>query len=259
MYSNISLKFPKFKRYGLITSESLNILNNNFLEYLKSNYSNSSEGIITGFDIKLKDRKISIQKGLIKLNSVIYFLNEGIEYDLPENEGRYYFIVYTEEVENEFYNIINLKFKFIHQQEYNNEFILFSLILRDGANINPENIVFDEYRDEYNTIDIIEQKYSVMNSTYSTLSPVITKKIAYILSKKYDLKNEDINFIFFCLNSIVSKELLISYINFKLDIKLSLDVSNKEIVKHLSSIINSFNFDSNKVQKEEKNEKFFIN
>lgn len=255
--SIVSLKFPKFKKYGILTSESLNLLNINFLNYVEINYKNSSDGIISGFNITCENKRVNIEKGILKIDNKIIWSNEDANICLPDEEGRYYCILELEDNTNEYFDILNLKYSFITQQEYENQFILFSIILREGANVSYENKSFYQFRDEYNTIDLIKQKYSVINSKYASISPNITKNFAKELSKKENLMVEDINFMFCCINSVVSKELIVSYINFKLKENLDFNVDNEKIVRYIYKVLNMKN---NVKSKEEKdiNEKISI-
>ena len=46
------VKLPKFKRYGILTKESMEIISTNLYDFVNINFSNSSNGIITGFDVE---------------------------------------------------------------------------------------------------------------------------------------------------------------------------------------------------------------
>ena len=251
-------KIPKFERFGLITSESLNLISFNLFNFINAKYVDSSEGVITGFDVTYDKNKknFCVGKGILKIEETVFFSNESIFLDIPEKEGRYCCVIefYSKKDENYFENILTVNL--IDQKEYKGEFILFEIILREGADIEQDNNHFEEFRDEFNTINIIKQKYCVTYSKYSTISPKIMKKWASVASYKMKIETIDLNFIFLCLNSIVSKELILAYIKEKLNINLDIcKTTNNDIVKYLSSVLR------NKVKKESrdnnKSEEFF--
>lgn len=254
-------KIPKFERYGLITSESLNILSFNLFNFINAKYIDSSDGIIAGFDIKYdsENKAFLIEKGIVKIDGEIFWLNDNVTVDLPEKEGRYYCLLKFSSEINENYYIHILNFEIIEQSLYSNEFVLFEIIMRDGANISDNTKYFDEFRDEFNTINIINQKYCASYSKFSTISPKIMKKWAYIASHKLKIETNDLNFIFLCLNSIVSKELIIAYIKNKLNINLDIcKTTNSEILKYLSSILNEkIKEEKKEIKKSE--EYFYVN
>ncbi|WP_067141536.1 hypothetical protein [Oceanivirga salmonicida] len=239
MQASLSLKIPKYQKYGLLTSESLNILSFNFIDYINNEYINSADGIITGLDISYnaQNNTFNISKGILKYNNKIYWLNDEISIKRSEKEGRYNLILEINEEDDDKYYIKNLNFKFIMLEEYKNEYILFSIILRNGADIYNENNIFNEYRQEYNVIDLTNQKYSCKYSQYQTISPILLKKWAKLLASKTKIDNVDLNIIFLCLNSVVSRECLIEYIRMKLNIEVNVEISNEKILKNLSDIL----------------------
>ena len=253
-------KIPKFERFGLITSESLNLISFNLFNFINAKYVDSSEGVITGFDVTYDKNKknFCVGKGILKIEETVFFSNESIFLDIPEKEGRYCCVIefYSKKDENYFENILTVNL--IDQKEYKGEFILFEIILREGADIEQDNNHFEEFRDEFNAISLINQKYSASNSEFSTLSPIILKKWAYTASQKLRLENIDLNFIFLCLNSIVKKELLIAYLENKLGISINInEITNSEIIKKLASILKG-NMKKEKKEKEDYEESFYL-
>lgn len=255
------IKIPKFKKYSILTSENLQALNINFFNYLDSKYKYKNDGIISGFDIIYDDisEKFIISKGIIKIENEIFYLDSDKILDKPINEGRYYCILTYENIEDDTFNIKNLKFEFKDNME-DEDFILFNIIIRNGAKLSFKNKVFDEYRDEYNTVNLIYQKYLCPYSDFYTLNPTILKKWAQIATSKYRLTNIDLNFVFLCLNTIVSRECIITYINLKLNTKKDYELSNIEILKLLAHILNNILDKNVEIEKnEETYEKFYIN
>lgn len=261
MQVNFVTKIPKFEKFGIITSESLNLISLNFFNFINAKYINSSDGIIAGFDIEYNklEKSFSVGKGIVKIDGNLFFLNEIANLDLPNKEGRYSCVLlFKNNVSDEYFENI-LTIKLIEQKDYKGEFLLFEIILREGADITNQNKYFEEFRDEFNTINIINQKYCVTNSKYSSISPKIMKKWALLASSKKDLKNLDINFIFLCLNSVISKELMLAYIKEKMNIDLDIcNTNNDEIIKYLSSVLIDKIKDTNK-ENNQSEEFFYIN
>lgn len=261
MQTSFSTKIPKFEHYGLITSDSLNLISFNLIDYINAKYTSSSDGVVTGFEIKYigDENTFLIKKGLIKINKKIFWLNSDLKIGLPTDEGRYKCIVDVKCNNTELYFSNDISLTLVKSDEQvENEFLLFEVILRHGAQIRDETNYFEEFRDEFNAISLINQKYSASNSEFSTLSPIILKKWAYTSSQKLRLENIDLNFIFLCLNSIVKKELLIAYLENKLGISINInEITNSEIIKKLASILKG-NMKKEKKEKEDYEESFYL-
>ncbi|WP_308544763.1 hypothetical protein [uncultured Sneathia sp.] len=243
MQIEISTKIPKFEHYGLITSESLNLLSANLLNFIQAKYASSSDGVVTGFEISYDkiENVFKISRGILKIDNKIFYINDELNLNIPSVEGRYTCIAkLNSKITKTYYDNI-LTLELINTADYKGEFLLFEIIIRQGAKISDEIETFEEYRDEYNTIDIINQKYSVSHSKVSTISPIILKKWAYLASHKLKISQIDLNFIFLCFNSVVSKELIIAYIENKLGISIDVSCDNKELIKKLANILRNNN------------------
>lgn len=237
------VKLPKFKRYGILTKESMEIISTNLYDFVNINFSNSSNGIITGFDVEyLKNKKVfKINKGIIKYENQIYWLNENIYLDKPKEEGRYYLVFNIIYSENDLYYINTYNFEFkLENNLSDKDYKLFSIILREGAEISSFNQEFDKYRNEFNTINNVVTDYCCAYSSYPSISPKLLKKWASLVVTKIKLSSFDLNFALLCLNSIVSRECLVEYINTKLKIKRTVHSTNTEIIKDLADILNRF-------------------
>ncbi|WP_068267516.1 hypothetical protein [Caviibacter abscessus] len=244
-----SIKFPKFKRYGILTKEIMDIVSNTLFDFLNTNFCMSSNGIITGFDVKYIENKnkFKISKGVIKYNNQIYWLSEDKFIEKPKEEGRYYLVfnILNKEDELFYINIYNFEFK----KENNilkEDFKLFSIILRDGANIESANHEFDKYRNEFNTIDTISTNYCCPYSLYPSISPKLLKKWSSLMCTKSNIETVDLNFAFLCMNSIISRECLVGYINLKLNVNRTVSDTNITLVQDLSMILKTF--DEKKLQ-----------
>lgn len=238
-----SVKLPKFKRYGILTKDIMDIVGNSLFEFLNTNFYLSSNGIITGFDIEYVEskKKFRISKGVLKYNNQIYWLSENKFIEKPKQEGRYYlvFSILCQEDELFYINIYNFEFK-NENEILKDDFKLFSIILRDGATIVSKNQDFNKYRNEFNTIDTISTNYCCPYSSYPSISPNLLKKWSSLMCTKPNIENIDLNFAFLCMNSIVSRECLVGYINLKLSSDRTVLDDNVILVQDLSLILNSF-------------------
>lgn len=252
MVHNDITVYPKFNKFDIVTSEALNLMNDNLYNYIHKEYINSCDGIINGFLIDYDKNNIIINEGIIKIDNTILVLKNKINLEIPEKEGRYYLIVFLNKDNNKYI----LNFKYIEEKQYNCEFIIFSIILRENAKITKINFAFDEYRNEYNTIDITKQKYSSKYSEYNTISPVLLK----LWSDKVKLKNLnciDKSFLLLINSLVVSKQTIVDYINFKLNLDIDLEIDNDSIIKYLAKILTSLEENKNDNENIEK-DSFYI-
>lgn len=242
---------PKFKKYDILTSEALNLIGKNFCKYIENEYINCEDGIITGFEIECIGDEIILTQGIIKLNSKIFVMSENVSLKLPESEGRYHLVASLSIKEDK--NV--LSFDYILDADLKDEFIIFSIIKRENASINKLNQVFDEYRSEYNTIDITNQRYLCKYSKYSTINPVLLRNWANKAIKK-NLQDIDRSIILLIDSVFVSKKTLIYYINLKLNLSLDINIKNEQIIKCLSRILNELE----ELKTDDKNERnsFYI-
>lgn len=239
---SVKIEVPEFIKFQILKAENLNSLSNNLFSFIESSYDDSSYGIINGFNITSNNDNIKISKGIFKLKDKIYWLDKELSITLPKDEGRYTLLLELEEYKENDKNISELIFKFVDTDSLKKDsFIILEIIKRDGASISDtkDNYFYD--RKEYNTINIINQKYSIARSKFYSISPIILKSYAIKLLKKEKLSFIDYNFVFFCLNSLVSRELLVAYINAKLKETNEILISNEEIMNKLTRILNSKN------------------
>ncbi|VWL84903.1 hypothetical protein [Oceanivirga miroungae] len=247
MQSKRTIKLPIYRKFQNLTSESLNSIVNSYKKYIGSKYIDYSDGIIEGLFIKVIDNNLfEISEGIFKLNSNVYLLDDKIYIKRPELEGRYALILNVEKLANKEYDEFEISVFFKETTLVSDDdFVLFNIILRDGANIYSNSTEFVEYEKEFNVIDLTNQKYSIKDELY-TVNPYILTKFCEEM-EKFNLNDFDFSMCMLFKNASVKKEVLISYINRKLNMKEKI-LSNKQIRNYLFKILKDI--ESNRIVKE---------
>ena len=230
-------KYPTFELGRILKKEMLESIRDYPRAVIDSYFKEYSEGIISGVDIVAKDKYIEIKGGIIKHEGRIYILEE--ECTLP------YYI--TEEE-------IIIKIRFI-DKSLNENFIVYSseiffdtdndikkdelelgrFKLKRGSRLNTKYKNFRDFSAEYNTLNIINVKYSALEE--STISPVILNYFLKEIRKSKDVDLYDITFFMECINKkIVNRRIILTYISDKLNIDYT-TCSNYEIYKKLDNIL----------------------
>jgi hypothetical protein len=204
-------------------------------DFLNIYFKDNSDGIISGADIKIKDKYIYINEGIIKFKGVIYILNKEkkVEYFTTEEDVLIKIKIFNKQETNDFTVYDSEVFIDQEIELKGNELELGRFKLREGAKLRAEYKDFADYSTEYNVINRINVKYSGIENP--TISPVIIKSFAKILiSNSQD--NLDINFAMQCLNSkIVNRIVITSYLENRLKLNKE-NYNNEEIYKYLKLI-----------------------
>ena len=248
MFTN---KYPIFKKGNVIDKITLDLLRDNPLEILSLMYLDKKDGIINGFELvtDYERRKVTVTKGIVKCNNEIYWMKNNYEFDMPEIESRY---------------ILKLRlFSGIEERKYyirRGEFILEPLksikegeieitrfITREGAELRNDYQNFYDLRRDFNLLELINTKYS-SNHEMGTLHPTVTKLWGLDASKKENLDIFDINFYVMCLQGVVEREVINSYINIKLNLKRH-DYTNEELYENLLKILRDLGNERQTVEK----------
>ena len=116
-----------------------------------------------------------------------------------------------------------------------NELELVRYIWREGAELRQAYGKYDDLNREFNTLNIIYQKYSSQHID-GTLNPFILKLWRKEAGEKENLDNYDIQFLFLSANQRMERENIIYYINRKLN-KKEENYTNIELYENLSEIL----------------------
>jgi hypothetical protein len=274
----IENKYPIFGHGQVINKEALDLLRDNPAELTDLLYLDKKDGIISGFDLvtNLEEKKVTVTRGIVKCGEKIFWMNEDYKFDMPEIENRYILKLnlFSDIEERKFY-IRNADFslevldieannsknagdenKITNdlevQEEVNNErkevwknkigeIEITRFITRIGAELRNDYNNFRDLRRDFNLLELINTKYSSKHKL-GTLHPKILKLFGKEASKKENLDIYDVNFYVNCLNGSVERDVIVAYINLKLQMENE-SYTNEELYQYLIKILDNLGKD----------------
>ena len=281
----IENKYPIFGHGQVINKEALDLLRDNPAELMDLLYLDKKDGIISGFDLvtNLEEKKVTVTRGIVKCGEKIFWMNEDYKFDMPEIENRYIlklnlfsdfqkrkFYVRSadfsleilnngENVEIKNENDVETGFDLYNQLEINYENVentgrkkigeieITRFITRVGAELRNDYNSFKDLRRDFNLLELINTKYSSKHEL-GTLHPKILELFGKEASKKTNLDIFDVNFYVNCLNGSVERDVIIAYINLKLEMEQK-TYSNEELYQYLVKILDNLGKDREIIQK----------
>lgn len=274
----IENKYPIFGHGQVINKEALDLLRDNPAELMDLLYLDKKDGIISGFDLvtNLEEKKVIVTRGIVKCGGKIFWMNEDYKFAMPEIENRYILKLnlFSDIEERKFY-IRNANFslevldieannsknagdenKITNdlevQEEVNNErkevwknkigeIEITRFITRIGAELRNDYNNFRDLRRDFNLLELINTKYSSKHKL-GTLHPKILKLFGKEASKKENLDIYDVNFYVNCLNGSVERDVIVAYINLKLQMENE-SYTNEELYQYLIKILDNLGKD----------------
>ena len=281
----IENKYPIFGHGQVISKQALDLLRDNPAELTELFYLDRKDGIISGFNIitDAESKRVIITKGILKCGGKIFWMNEDYKFDMPEIENRYILKVklfsdfqkrkfyvrsadFSLEILNNGENVeiknedgVEIGFDLVNQLEirYENfentgrkkigEIEITRFITRVGAELRNDYNSFIDLRRDFNLLELINTKYSSRHEL-GTLHPKILKLFGKEASKKVNLDIYDVNFYVNCLNGNVERDVIIAYINLKLQMENE-NYSNEELYQYLVKILENLGKDREISQK----------
>ncbi|WP_374140586.1 hypothetical protein [Leptotrichia hongkongensis] len=281
----IENKYPIFGHGQVISKQALDLLRDNPAELTELFYLDRKDGIISGFNIitDAESKRVTITKGILKCGGKIFWMNEDYKFNMPEIENRYIlklklfsdfqqrkFYVrsadFSLEILNNEENVeiknedgVEIEFDLDNQLEisYENfentgrkkigEIEITRFITRVGAELRNDYNSFIDLRRDFNLLELINTKYSSRHEL-GTLHPKILKLFGKEASKKVNLDIYDVNFYVNCLNGNVERDVIIAYINLKLQMENE-NYSNEELYQYLVKILENLGKDREISQK----------
>ena len=281
----IENKYPIFGHGQVISKQALDLLRDNPAELTELFYLDRKDGIISGFNIitDAESKRVIITKGILKCGGKIFWMNEDYKFNMPEIENRYIlklklfsdfqqrkFYVrsadFSLEILNNEENIeikneddVETGFDLDNQLEINyenfentgrkkiGEIEITRFITRVGAELRNDYNSFIDLRRDFNLLELINTKYSSRHEL-GTLHPKILKLFGKEASKKVNLDIYDVNFYVNCLNGNVERDVIIAYINLKLQMENE-NYSNEELYQYLVKILENLGKDREISQK----------
>ena len=281
----IENKYPIFGHGQVISKQALDLLRDNPVELTELLYLDRKDGIISGFNLvtDAESKQVIVTKGIVKCGSKIFCMNEDYKFDMPEIENRYIlklnlfsdfqkrkFYVrsasFSLEILNNGENVeikneddVETGFDLYNQLEINYENVentgrkkigeieITRFITRVGAELRNDYNSFKDLRRDFNLLELINTKFSSRNEL-GTLHPKILELFGKEASKKTNLDIYDINFYVNCLNGSVERDIIIAYINLKLEMEQK-NYSNEELYQYLVKILDNLGKDREIIQK----------
>ena len=281
----IENKYPIFGHGQVISKQALDLLRDNPVELTELLYLDRKDGIISGFNLvtDAESKQVTVTKGIVKCGSKIFCMNEDYKFDMPKIENRYIlklnlfsdfqkrkFYVRSadfsleilnngENVEIKNENDVETRFDLGDKLEINYENVentgrkkigeieITRFITRVGAELRNDYNSFKDLRRDFNLLELINTKFSSRNES-GTLHPKILELFGKEASKKTNLDIYDINFYVNCLNGSVERDIIIAYINLKLEMEQK-NYSNEELYQYLVKILDNLGKDREIIQK----------
>ena len=274
----IENKYPIFGHGQVINKEALDLLRDNPAELTDLLYLDKKDGIISGFDLvtNLEEKKVTVTRGIVKCGEKIFWMNEDYKFDMPEIENRYILKLnlFSDIEERKFYirsadfslEVLDIEAnnsknagdenKITNdlevQEEFNNErreiwknkigeIEITRFITRIGAELRNDYNNFRDLRRDFNLLELINTKYSSKHKL-GTLHPKILKLFGKEASKKENLDIYDVNFYVNCLNGSVERDVIVAYINLKLQMENE-NYTNEELYQYLVKILDNLGKD----------------
>ena len=281
----IENKYPIFGHGQVISKQALDLLRDNPIELTELLYLDRKDGIISGFNLvtDAESKQVIVTKGIVKCGSKIFCMNEDYKFDMPEIENRYILKLnlFSDFQKRKFYvrsadflleilnNEENIEIKNeddvetgfdldnqleINYENFENtgrkkigEIEITRFITRVGAELRNDYNSFIDLRRDFNLLELINTKYSSRHEL-GTLHPIILKLFGKEASKKENLDIYDVNFYVNCLNGNVERDVIIAYINLKLQMENE-NYSNEELYQYLVKILENLGKDREISQK----------
>ena len=281
----IENKYPIFGHGQVISKQALDLLRDNPVELTELLYLDRKDGIISGFNLvtDAESKQVTVTKGIVKCDGKIFWLNKDYKFDMPEIENRYIlklnlfsdfqkrkFYVrsadFSLEILNNGENIeikneddVETGFDLDNQLEINYENVentgrnkigeieITRFITRVGAELRNDYNSFKDLRRDFNLLELINTKYSSRNES-GTLHPKILELFGKEASKKTNLDIFDVNFYVNCLSGSIERDVIVAYINLKLEMEQK-NYSNEELYQYLLKILDNLGKDREIIQK----------
>ena len=281
----IENKYPIFGHGQVISKQALDLLRDNPVELTELLYLDRKDGIISGFNLvtDAESKQVTVTKGIVKCGSKIFCMNEDYKFDMPEIENRYILKLnlFSDFQKRKFYvrsadfslEILNNRenveikneddvetgFDLYNQLEINYENVentgrkkigeieITRFITRVGAELRNDYNSFKDLRRDFNLLELINTKYSSKHEL-GTLHPKILELFGKEASKKTNLDIFDVNFYVNCLNGSIERDVIVAYINLKLEMEQK-NYSNEELYQYLVKILDNLGKDREIIQK----------
>lgn len=233
MFVNI---FPNFDKGRILKKEMLDNLRDYPRNFFDIYFKDFSKGIISGADLVVGEKDITIKKGIIKFDSKLYMLEKevSIPYYATNRESIIKVRFLDSAINSDF--TVNTAEIFIDDNTNieRDELELGRFKLKERAQLRQDYTDFHDFSTEYNTLNIINVEYSGVGK--STMNPIILRYFSKIILKNKADNPYDITFAMQCMNQkYTDREVVLYYISNRLGIEYK-EYSNMQIYRYLCQI-----------------------
>ncbi|MHC1686030.1 MAG: hypothetical protein AB6733_24395 [Clostridiaceae bacterium] len=231
-------KYPLFSAGRILKVEMLDELRDFPRKTLDMLFEKYSNGIICGCSIEASDDHITVKKGLIKHNGVIYMLKKDTQVPYV-NTDKAAILKVKFAGEDKTGDFIRYASEFLIDSDFNlqsHEMELCRYKLKTGARLRTSYISLEDMSTEYDTVNIINTPFAAVEKP--SISPYVLKQFARE-AFQYNLTNPfDISFCMLCLGNgeVLEKEMIVNYVANRLRVRGG-DLSNEDIYEYLLRIL----------------------
>lgn len=233
MFVNI---FPNFDKGRILKKEMLDNLRDYPRNFFDIYFKDFSKGIISGADLVVGEKDITVAKGIIKFDNKLYMLEKevSIPYYATNRESIIKVRFLDSAINSDF--TVNTAEIFIDDNTNieRDELELGRFKLKERAQLRQDYTDFHDFSTEYNTLNIINVEYSGVGK--STMNPIILRYFSKIILKNKVDNPYDITFAMQCMNQkYTDREVVLYYISNRSGIEYK-EYSNMQIYRYLCQI-----------------------
>lgn len=227
-----------FRKHTVLKADTLSHCCVIPLEVMELLYADQSDGIVSGGKIVIEKGRLCIMPGIIRYEGRLYQMTnpEYIPYEANGKEMKLK-IRFAERKENEYGICYESDFLLTESEEERaTDMELARFCLQEGAELRDKYQNFADMGTYYNTLNLLHVPYSAYGM--AALSPVITMEYAKEAKKCAGANDTDFAFLIECLRGQpVNRSIILAYIQRKLEVDISSQMSNLQIFEYLKKIL----------------------
>jgi hypothetical protein len=231
-------EYPVFTKKKLLKIKMLEQLRDFPKNFADITYKDYSDGILSGFELKVEGDKLMVMPGIVINAGSFYLMNEAVKLEYNATNSINYvkirfFDVYKDEECIKYLSDLVIEGK---EADEKTELELGRFRLQKGARLRTEYIDFDDFDTQYDTVNRINVNFAGVNE--STLWREIVQYYAREIIKCKDADMYDIGFGMGVLrdSGIVSREFIEMYLDMRTG-KSVKGFDNKELYHELAMLL----------------------
>ena len=232
-------KIPVFEKGTVLSHEMLENLKDISMDYIRTNYQNYANGIISGFDIKAVNDTIIVGKGMFVFNQEVFVISNETNVTIrPTGQWQILAIKVSESYREKNFVATDIEIEVSASTDNGDDIIeICRFKLQDGASLRINYRDFYDMNTEFDTVNIIHSKWSAYNG--DSVSKSILEKFADGMLKQNSSNPLDIDFVSKVLaldGKTMNRKAISYYISMRLERTYS-ELDNFEIYKALCEIL----------------------